>query len=84
MKLYQILRTTPDVCGNPRRLTCVYAGPGDDKAGCLIEVIEHGYSGNHIPDGAFTLPSLDVPLSEYHATKRYAKICSFCTFTNNN
>jgi hypothetical protein len=28
MKLYQILRTAHDTNGNPRRLTCVYAGPG--------------------------------------------------------
>jgi len=84
MKLYQILRTTSDTNGNPRRLTCVYAGPGDPNGGCLIEVIEHGYSGDHIPPGAFTLPSLDIPPAEYHATKRYAKTCSFCTLTDNN
>lgn len=84
MNIYQILSTTNDTNGNPRRLTCVYAGPGDPYESCLVEVIEHGYTGHRVPHGAFQLPGVNITPAEYHSTKRYAKTCSFCTFTTNN
>ena len=81
MKIYQIIWTANDANGNPRRLTCVYAGPGDPRESCLLEVIEHGYGGDHIPPGAFVLPGFDVVPSEYRAVKGYAK--THLIYTNN-
>jgi hypothetical protein len=84
MKIYQILSTTNDRNGNPRRLTVVYAGPNEEYHGHMVEVIEHGYSGDHTPEGAFQIPSVDITTKEYASTKDYAKTCSFCAYTLNN
>ena len=68
--VYQVIQTTNDANGNPRRLTLVHDVNYSYE---LIAVYEHGYSGDRIPMNAVILCAITVSPKEYQDQVAKAK-----------
>ena len=72
--VYQRLKTSNDINGNPRRLYAVYELATESKCFKIVRVIDEGYAG--LPEdlrNMTSLPTLSIEPREYKEWRRVAK-----------